>query len=218
MKYILMDLDGTITNPKIGITKSIQYALKFKDIYIEDLDTLSRHIGPPLKNTLMEYGFNTSEVQFLIQKFREYFEVTGLYENEVYEGMEELLMKLKASGRKIITATSKPEVFARRILEYFHLDQYFEDICGAGMDESRTEKDEVIQYALEKNGITDYSDVVMIGDRRYDIEGAKKIGLASIGVLFGFGSREELEAAGADRISETVEGIYDAVISLSPDQ
>lgn len=215
MQYILMDLDGTITNSKVGITKGLQLALKTMNILVEDLDSLCKFIGPPLRETFIGYyGFSEEESEKASNIFRGYFEKTGINENEVYEGMEELLKRMKASGMKIITATSKPEAHARRILEGFQLDRYFHDICGAAFDESRSEKDEVIQYALEKNGITDYSSVVMVGDRRYDIEGAKKVGLLSIGVLFGFGSREELERAGADRISETVEGIYDAVMSL----
>lgn len=215
MEYIFMDLDGTVTNSKAGITKGIQYALKSMNIHEDNLDNLCKFIGPPLKETFIKYyGFSEDESDKVTKKFREYFEKTGIFENEVYEGMEELLIRLKGAGFKIITATSKPEIHARRILEHFGLAQYFEDICGASFDESRSEKDEVIQYALDKNKITDYSSVVMVGDRRYDVEGAKKIGLKSVGVLFGFGSREELENAGADRISETVEGIYDAVMSF----
>lgn len=215
MDYILIDLDGTITNPKQGITKSVQYALKAKGIVIEDLDSLCKHIGPPLKNSFMNfYGFSEEEAEESIEMYREYFKDTGIYENEEYEGMEELLRKLKNAGKTMITATSKPEVFAIRILEHFHLDQYFEDICGATMDGSRSAKEEVIRYALDKNGITDYSKVVMVGDREHDIEGAKQVGIASIGVLYGFGSKEELEAAGADRLAPTVAGLYDVIMDL----
>jgi phosphoglycolate phosphatase len=215
MKYILMDLDGTITNPKVGITKSVQYALKALNIIVEDLDSLCRHIGPPLKSSFMEfYGFADKEADIAVTKFREYFEETGIYENEVYDGMEELLSKLKASGKTIIVATSKPELSARKILEHFHLDKYFDDICGANFDDTRSKKEEVIRYALDKNGITDYSHVVMVGDRKYDIEGAKLVGLSSVGVLFGFGSREEMKEAGADQISETVEDLYEIIMNL----
>ena len=119
-----------------------------------------------------------------------------------------MLDYLKQTGRKIILATSKPEFFSRQIMEHFHLDQYFELIAGASMDEKRVEKADVIHYALEKAGITDGSDVVMIGDREYDILGAKENGLDSIGVLYGYGSREELEAAGAGKIAETVEELW----------
>ncbi len=215
MKYILLDLDGTITDPKIGITKSVQYALKSKGILIEDLDSLCRHIGPPLKTSFMEfYGFSEREAEELVEKYREYFKDTGIYENEVFEGMDELLRKLQAEGKRLITATSKPEVFAKRILEYFHLDQYFDDICGATLDSSRISKEDVIRYALEKNRIQDLSEVVMVGDREHDIIGARKVGIASLGVLFGYGSRQELEQAGATRLALTVAEVYDIIIDM----
>ena len=215
MKYILIDLDGTITDPKLGITKSVQYALNFFNLQVEDLDTLCRHIGPPLKSAFMEfYGFNEKEAEDAIVKYREYYTVTGILENEVYTGMELLLASLKEAGKTLIVATSKPEVFAQRILEYFGLSGYFDDICGATLDSSRSTKEEVIRYALDKNKITDYGEVIMVGDRMHDIEGAKAVGIASIGVLFGYGSREELEEAGADQISETVEALYGIIMNL----
>lgn len=215
MKYILLDLDGTITDPKEGITRSVQYALKSKGILIEDLDSLCRHIGPPLKTSFMDfYGFSESEAEELVKKYREYFRDTGIFENKVYEGMDELLRKLRATGKKLITATSKPEVFAKRILEHFGLDHYFDDICGASMDNSRIDKEDVIRYALEKNGIRDLSEVIMVGDREHDVIGAHKVGIASLGVLFGYGSRQELEEAGADRLALTVAEVYDVIMSM----
>lgn len=215
MKYILMDLDGTITDPKLGITKSVQYALKSFGIEVTDLDTLCKFIGPPLRNSFKEYyGFDDAKAEAAVAKYREYFSETGLYENEVFEGMEKLLAGLKAAGKILIIATSKPEVFAKIILEHFGLEKYFTDICGAELDGRRSRKEEVIRYALERNDITDYAEAVMVGDRMHDIEGAKAVGLVSIGVLFGYGSREELEEAGADRIAETVEKVYDTVIGM----
>jgi len=213
MKYILIDLDGTITNPKIGITKSVQYALKHFNIQIEDLNSLCKHIGPPLREGFIEYyGFSEEEAEQAVKKYREYYEVTGIYENEEYEGIEELLRKLKVAGKTMIVATSKPEKFAKKVIEYFHLEEYFDDICGSNLDSSRAEKAEVIHYALEKNGITDLSQVVMVGDRKYDIMGAKIEGIASVGVLYGFGSPEELIEAGADQIVATVENLYDVLM------
>ena len=211
MKYILFDLDGTLTNPVIGITKSIQYALSSKGIQITDLNSLTKYIGPPLRNTFMEFGFDAEEAEELVGKYREYYRVTGIYENEVYDGIEGLLHKLKEDGKKIYTATSKPEYYAKIILEHFHLDQYFEDICGATMDDSRGTKEEVIRYVLEKNEIMDLDKVVMIGDREHDVEGAKKVGVTSIGVLFGYGSRNELVEAGANYIAATVDEIYEII-------
>ena len=211
-----MDLDGTITNSKLGITKSVQYALKHVNIYIDDLESLCKHIGPPLREAYIEYyGFSEEEAIKVIEKHREYFESNGLYENEVYDGVEQLLCSLKKAGKKIILATSKPEIYAKKILEYFHLDGYFNDICGATLDESRSRKEDVIRYALEKNEITDWNKVVMVGDRKYDIEGAKKLGIASIGVLYGFGSKEELEEAGADQIVTKVENLQDVLNECS---
>lgn len=215
MKYILMDLDGTITNPKVGITKSFQYALKHFDINIEDLDTLTKHIGPPLLDTFRrEYGFSETETQKAVEKYREYFNRQGILENEVYSGMKQLLSKLNQAEMKVIVATSKPESLAVRILEHFGLAEYFQDICGADFDETRSSKEDVIQYALEKNKINEISQVVMVGDRKYDVEGAKAHGMKCIGVLYGFGSRQELEEAGADLIAETVEKVYERIIEL----
>lgn len=215
MEYILMDLDGTLTNPKLGITKSFQYALRHWNINIDNLDSLCKCIGPPLRDSFIQFfDFNEEEAQKAIVKFREYFKDTGIFENEVYEGIEAQLQIIKNSGKKIIVATSKLENFARIIIEHFNLEEYFLDICGSSLDESISTKAQVIQYALNKNGITDYSKVVMIGDRNYDIEGAKEIGIASIGVLYGFGSREEMVQAGADKICEKVEDLYNTIEML----
>lgn len=209
MQYILMDLDGTITNPKLGITKSVQYALRNFDIHVEDLDTLINFIGPPLLHSFQEfYGFSKEEAGEAVKKYREYYSEKGLYENEEYEGIRELLTKLKDAGKTLIVATSKPEFFADKILGHFKLKDYFDDICGASLDDTRLTKEAVIRYALEKNGITDYSRVVMVGDRKHDVIGAKAVGLKSIGVLYGFGSREELELAGADEIAADFEELY----------
>jgi phosphoglycolate phosphatase len=215
MDYILMDLDGTITNPKQGITKSVQYALKAMGIIIEDLDSLTKHIGPPLKDGFLEdYGFTEEEADRAVEKYREFYMAHGIFDNEPYEGIDRLLAGWKAAGKSIIVATSKPEPLARRILEHFGLEVYFTDICGATFDDQRSRKAEVIRYALEKNGISDLARVVMVGDRKYDTAGAKEVGIASVGVLYGFGSREELTEAGADRIVETVEELYKVVLEL----
>ncbi|WMJ85567.1 HAD family hydrolase [Anaerocolumna sp. MB42-C2] len=207
-QYILFDLDGTITNPKEGITKSIQYALHRMGIEVEDLDSLCKHIGPPLKYGFMEYwGFGEEEAEHGVDLYREYYSATGIYENYEYEGIKELCESLSNSGKKLIMATSKPEKFARIIMEHFHLDTYFFDICGASMDNKRCEKGDVIRYALDKNHITDLEQVVMVGDRLHDIKGAWENNIDSIGVLYGFGSREELVKAGAGKIVETVEDL-----------
>ncbi len=214
-EFILFDLDGTLTNPELGITRSIQYALKAFQIIEPKLEDLRKYIGPPLRDSLQEFnGFDASQAEEAVAKYREYFVKTGIFENEVYEGIETLLEGLCRAGKTLLVATSKPEEFARRILEHFGLEAYFTDVCGATMDASRDSKEAVIRYALEKNQITDLTSAVMVGDRLHDIEGAKSAGIASIGVLFGFGSRSELEEAGADRIAGTVEELYQIIMEM----
>ncbi|MDF2804066.1 MAG: hypothetical protein K0S61_3969 [Anaerocolumna sp.] len=205
-KYILFDLDGTLTDPEEGITKSLQYALRHMGIEIDDLTTLRRHIGPPLKEGLMEYwGLDEEKTEAAILWYREYFAKTGMYQNIVYPGVEKVLEALVAEGKKLILATSKAEKFAILIMEHFGLDKYFSDMCGASLDGLRGKKADVIHYALEKNQIRDKDEVIMVGDRLHDIAGAKENGIKSIGVLYGFGDREELELAGADKIAQDME-------------
>ncbi|BDF05481.1 HAD family hydrolase [[Clostridium] hylemonae] len=207
-KYILFDLDGTVTDPGIGITNSVMHALRKFGIIEEDRSRLYKFIGPPLADSFRQfYEFSEEETARGIEYYREYFTDKGIFENEVYEGMEELLAALNRQGRKLIIATSKPEVFAERILEHFHLDSYFSFVAGATMDEKRVKKAEVIAYALESCGISDLSGVLMIGDRKHDVIGAHEAGVDVMGVLHGYGSREELEKAGADYIAENVEEI-----------
>lgn len=215
MNTILLDLDGTITNPKEGITKSIQYALKKVGVEVENLDTLTKHIGPPLKEGFMEFwGFDEETANRLVHYYREYFAVTGIYENVVYDGMEELLKKLKVAGKTLIVATSKPEFFARQIMEYFHLDSYFTDICGSNLDGTRTKKGDVIAYAMEKNQITCKEDTIMIGDRSHDIIGAKENGIFSVGVLYGFGSEEEFKNNNANYIVKNIEELEKLLMGI----
>lgn len=209
-KYIFFDLDGTLTDPKEGITKSVAYALKSYGIHVEDLDSLCKFIGPPLKDSFVKfYGFSEEQGYEAVEKYREYFRPYGVYENKVYEGVDKLLAELKARGKMIVLATSKPTVFANTILEHFDLMKYFDMVCGSELDGSRVKKGDVIAYALEqvteKDARFHKSQVVMIGDREHDILGAKENGLDSIGVLYGYGDRAEHEAAGADYIVETVE-------------
>lgn len=212
-QYILFDLDGTLTNSELGITKSVQHALKKFGIEVEDRTVLRPFIGPPLGESFqVYYGLSKEESEQAIKYYRERFSVKGLYENEVYEGVEKMLQDLKESGKKLILATSKPEKFTILILEHFDLLKYFDFVAGATMDGSRGEKADVIRYALELSGIEDKSEVIMIGDRKFDILGAKENGLASIGVLYGFGDREELTEAGADYIVERAEDIVKVLL------
>lgn len=205
---ILFDLDGTLTDPGLGITNSVAYALKYYGIEEEDRKSLYKFIGPPLSDSFSKYyGFSDEKAMEAVWKYREYFRDKGLYENEVYEGIRDLLGKIKASGRRIVLATSKPEEFSVRILEHFDLMKYFDVVAGASMDEKRNKKGDVIRYAMEKGGFTSEG-AVMIGDREHDIFGAKENGLPSIGVLYGYGNEDELRSAGADYIAENVEDIY----------
>lgn len=202
IKYILFDLDGTLTDPEEGITKSLQYALRRMGVEVEDLTALRRHIGPPLKEGLMEFwGFDEEKTEEAIVWYREYFSEKGMYQNKVYTGIKEVLEVLAANEKKLILATSKAEKYAKLIMDHFGLDKYFVDMCGASMDGSRGKKGDVIRYALDKNNITNQDEVIMVGDRMHDILGAKENGIKSIGVLYGFGSREELNSAGADKIA-----------------
>ncbi len=207
-ELILFDLDGTLTDPGEGITNSVAYALNKFDIHVEDKSQLYKFIGPPLIDSFMRfYGFSSEQAKQAVAFYREYFTVKGIFENLVYNGVEDMLISLKSSGKRLCVATSKPEPFAKTILEHFNLAHYFEYIAGSTLDETRTKKDEVIEYALEKCCFTDRAKAVMVGDREHDALGAAKCSLDCIGVLFGYGSREELEAAGAKYIAETVEDI-----------
>lgn len=207
-EYILFDLDGTLTDPAIGITNSVMYALEKYDIKVSDRSKLYKFIGPPLWESFEKYyGFSKEEAKQAVEYYREYYRDKGIYENLVYEDFEDLLKLLKASSKTLIVATSKPEVFAKQILEHFNIAKYFTFIAGGNLDGTRVKKDEVISYALESCNILDKSKVIMIGDREHDIIGAKKNSIHSIGVLFGYGDREELENAGADYIAKAVSDI-----------
>ncbi|MBQ8207646.1 MAG: HAD family hydrolase [Clostridia bacterium] len=209
---LLFDLDGTLTDSGRGITNSVAYALEKYGIRYESKKELECFIGPPLVKTFMsKYGLTEDEGKHLVTLYREYYSVKGIFENDVYPGIPELLRKLCKSGKRLIVATSKPEHFAVKILEHFDLAKYFTCIAGATMDETRTDKDDVIKYALSKGNITELSKTVMIGDREYDILGAKKIGTDSIGVLYGYGSRAELESAGATYIAQNVNDIMNFI-------
>lgn len=205
---VLFDLDGTLTDPGEGITNSVAHSLKKYGIEVEDKTSLYKFIGPPLHESYEEYyGFSREEAMKAVDYYREYYRAKGIYENELYDGVENMLSALYASGKKIILATSKPEIFAKEILRHFGLAKYFTYVAGANLDGTMTDKAEVVAYALTEGGVKDKSTAVMVGDRKHDIIGAKKNGIDSIGVLFGYGSREELETAGADCIAENADEI-----------
>ncbi|MBQ8258657.1 MAG: HAD family hydrolase [Clostridia bacterium] len=206
-KNIFLDLDGTLTDSGEGIMNSVAYSLRKFGIEETNREKLRTFIGPPLfASYIREYGFDHEKALLAVDYYREYFAPKGIYENRPYDGIPELLRDLKAAGRKLYLATSKPEPYALEIVKHFGLWQYLDGLFGSTMTEERTKKEEVVAYALENTGI-DKDNVVMIGDRSHDIIGAKANGVRSIGVLFGYGSREELEDAGADAIAETVEDL-----------
>lgn len=209
---ILFDLDGTLTDPGIGITNSVAYALNKFGISVSDKTELYKFIGPPLKDSFMKYyGFDQNKALLAVDYYREYFSEKGIFENKIYDGVQEVLSNIKNSGRKIALATSKPELFAKQILDYFNLTEYFDFVGGATMDSSRNTKGDVINYTLQNLKIKDLSTVVMVGDREHDIIGAKQAGIDSIGVLFGYGDRKELENAGAVYIAKTVKEIINYI-------
>ena len=206
------DLDGTLTDPAEGITNSFVHAIKYFGLEVPSYEKLCTFIGPPLVTTFQkEFGFDYEKCMEGVKKYREYFAQKGIFENKVYDGIEDLLAQLRDRGKHLVVATSKPEEYSVKILEHFKLAEYFDFICGSNMDETRSKKEEVIEYALGKCGIgsAGKSKVLMIGDREHDIIGAKKNGLKSCGVLYGYGSRKELEAAGADYIIEVVGGLLE---------
>ena len=199
---IFFDLDGTLTDSAPGIIHSVQYALKKYGIEAEEND-LRSFIGPPLVHSFQErFGFDHDKALEAVTFYREYFTAGGMFENSVYQGVEEMLQKLKEDGLVLAVATSKPELFSKQILEHFALTRYFDFIGGAAMDESRATKVEVLSYALQELEV-DPAKAVMIGDRENDIEAASLLGTESMGVLYGYGSKEELSNAGAKFFADT---------------
>ncbi|MFE6169077.1 HAD family hydrolase [Viridibacillus arvi] len=192
-QYILFDLDGTLTDPKVGITKSVAYALDKMNIEVVDYSKLDLFIGPPLQESFQEYyDLNEHDANEAIGYYRERFQQHGLYENEVYPGIETLLEILKKKGKVLAVATSKPTIFAKKILQHFNLAQYFDVIVGSNLDGTRIAKADVIHEVLLQLSSPDKNEVIMIGDRKHDLIGAKKECIANIGVLYGYGSKEEL--------------------------
>lgn len=214
-KYILFDLDGTLTNPKEGITKSVRYALKHYGIDEPDLDNLVKFIGPPLQDSFQEYyGFSPETAMEAVFKMRERYRTKGKFENEIFEGIPGLLKALKEQGKILAVATSKPERFAVEILEHFRILEYFDVVAGANMDGSRTRKCEVIEEALSRLNINkeEYPEVLMIGDRLHDVEGAAYFGIDCGGVYYGFAEPGELENAGAVFTVNTVEELQNKLL------
>ncbi len=209
MRYILFDLDGTISDPREGITGSVQYALAAMGIVEKDRAVLEPFIGPPLLDSFMEfYGMDRERAKEAVEKYRERFSVAGLYENELYPGMAAMLEGLCRDGFHLAVASSKPEVYVERILKYFQIDGYFEAVVGSELSGERVNKDEVVEEALRRlfgEREIDRDAVVMVGDRKFDVAGARAMGLRCIGVTYGYAQPGEMEACGPDWIAAGVE-------------
>ena len=204
-RHLLFDLDGTLTDPMEGITRSVQHALRHFGIEVNDLRELCPFIGPPLADSFRErYDMSPADAETAVAKYREYYAPKGIFENEVYPGIPCLLAATAAAGCINVMATSKPTPFAEQIAEHFGFARYFRLISGSTFDGTRTTKSDVIRHALAELGIAP-QEAVMIGDRRYDVEGAAETGLASIAVGWGYASPGELEAACPDRFAPDVE-------------
>ena len=200
IKNVLFDLDGTLTDPAEGITNALMHAQRRLGRPVSRREELYVFIGPPLIEMFMsEWGLTRAEAEQALVFYREHFTVKGLFENVPYAGIGETLADLRAAGLRLFVATSKPEPLSLRILEHFDLLQYFEAVAGSTLDETRTKKGEVIAYALSTFGL-DPAETVMVGDRKHDVIGAAENGIPCIGVLYGYGPREELMEAGTAAI------------------
>ena len=209
---ILFDLDGTLTDPGLGITNSVAHALARLGRAVPPREQLYRYIGPPLIHSFREYaGLTEAEARQAVTLYREYFAPTGIFENAVYEGIPALLRDLRAAGKDVVLATSKPEQFAVQILEHFELAPFFTAVAGASMDETRTAKGDVIALALQRCGAGPDT-ALMVGDREHDVLGAAANGLRCVGVGYGYGSREELLNAGAAAYAETVAQLLEILL------
>ncbi len=210
-RYILFDLDGTLSDPKVGICTSFQYALSKLGIDEPDIDKLEPVIGPPLKESFANmYNLGEEEIQQGITYYRERYSDVGKFENEIYPGIPELLRDLKKKDRVVAVSSSKPTVYVEEILEHFGIREYFDYVVGALLDGTRDKKEDIINETIRQmfdGAEPDYDEIVMVGDRKYDIEAAINVGISNIGVTYGYGSREELEEAGATKIVNTVEGL-----------
>jgi phosphoglycolate phosphatase len=208
MTAIYFDLDGTLTDPKPGITRSIQYALRKLDRTTPSEDELTWCIGPPLRASLKKLLGTDDLADSALSLYRERFGDIGIFENEIYPGIEDTLSVLAKSDRRLFVATSKPSVYAERIIDHFKLADYFERVFGSELDGRRSDKTELLGYALQSARV-DPSRAIMIGDRSHDMIGARNNGMTAVGVLYGYGSKEELVSAGAHHVCATPERLLD---------
>ena len=210
---ILFDLDGTLTDPKEGITKSVAYALSYFGFDIKDPDSLTYFIGPPLCDNFRE-SFGLSEAASLeaLKLYRERYSSVGWTENVPYPQISDCLSQLKRNGKMLMVATSKAEPYAVRILEHFGLSKFFDVICGTPLDDPNQTKADVIRTALSRMNNNDLSHAVMVGDRKHDILGGREVGIQTVGVLYGYGTEEELRTYNADFVVSTVSELMNVLL------
>lgn len=215
--HIFFDLDGTLTDSKPGIIRSVEHALNFFHIHVPP-EQLIPFIGPPLRDSFAPFFDNdTARVDMAIQKYREYYSAKGIFENSLYGGIADLLHGLQAQGRQLCVATSKPEPFAKRVLEHFRIESFFSFVAGAELHGARNSKTEVLRYACTQLGIEDMKPCLMVGDRKYDVRGAHNVGMACAGVLYGYGSRGELTEARADYLCASVDDLGNLLQADAPE-
>jgi len=211
MDAIFFDLDGTLTDPKPGITRSIRYALqKLDHPAIPSEDELTWCIGPPLRASFVRLLGAETSADRAVSLYRERFSDVGLFENAIYEGIDDVLTALGNSGHRLFVATSKPHVFADRIIDHFGLRHHFERVFGSELDGTRVDKGDLLEYALNEAAV-DPSRTLMIGDRSHDMVGARNNGMKAIGVLYGYGSKDELIGAGASHVCATPAAILGCI-------
>ena len=217
-KYLLFDLDGTITDSFDSVVNSFIHALSCFGVNVTDKSILRPVLGPPLKDSFMNlFGFDEEKAEKAVEKYRERYAIYNTVENRLYDGMDIVLHKLCKMGYKLVLATSKPEEYAVKILKHFNIYECFYDVCGASFDESRSEKEDVLKHLLKKNNIRNMKDVVMIGDRKYDLGAAHTLGMDAIGVLYGYGDYAELSSYPNVYLADTPELLYNYFVCRAGD-
>lgn len=215
IKAVLFDLDGTLIDSSEGITKSVQHSLLQYGINEENLNVLKKFIGPPLWESFAKYyGFYKEQAVEAVGKFRERYNVIGLFECSLYPGVRECIERLKEEGFLIAVASSKPEITCKRILEYHNILGLFDEVSGASMDGKVETKEQVLNQLFNRWPGVNRNEMVLVGDTIFDVEGANKVGLKSVGVSFGFGSVDEMKGAGANAIINHMDELIDTVACM----
>lgn len=204
-QYILFDMDGTLTDSRIGIVKSIQYSLNYFGIEVPDLNELTQFVGPSLYDSYVNfYHMSPENAETAVSKYREYYAGKGIFENALYDGIADLLKNLSSSGKTLAVATSKPTVFTEKILDHFEISDYFDFVSGSDLSDTHIDKGNIIQTALENLNVSEPADAIMVGDRNVDIIGAERNRIESVGAVYGYGGRDELASVSATYLVDTV--------------